>query len=377
MSTLFIVLAFINLATWILMGSIFFSYLKSKPIFSGTSCSEKGIIYPSLSVVIPACNEEESIGKAISQLLDQDYPNFEVIVVNDRSTDRTRVILDKLKVIYPQLKVVNISDLPPNWLGKNHAVYQGVKEATGEWLLFTDADVMFSPGSLKKTVKYSMENKLDHLTITPDITYKGFFYGGFISFFVLVVTGFYLISKSAGIGAFNLIKRSTYQEIGGYERLAMQPVDDVSLGKLVVLKGYKQGFGFSKGLISVKLFDNLGAMLKGIEKNQFASINYKFLPTLAFCWFILFLHVYPYAGMFLGSEWARAMCGFSIIILVAIYYHLKKYTVVSLRYVLIHPLSAILYFWAVLNSMVKILSRGGLKWRGTVYSLDELKKHTF
>ncbi|MBC2724114.1 MAG: glycosyltransferase, partial [Desulfosporosinus sp.] len=130
MNTLFIVLAFINLATWILMGSMFFSYLNPKPIFSGNSCSEKGIIYPSLSVVIPACNEEESIGKAISQLLNQDYPSFEVIVVNDRSTDRTRVILDELKIIYPQLKVVNISDLPPNWLGKNHAVYQGVKEAT-------------------------------------------------------------------------------------------------------------------------------------------------------------------------------------------------------------------------------------------------------
>ncbi len=134
-------------------------------------------------MVIPACNEEESIRKAISQLLDQDYPNFEVIVVNDRSTDRTGVILDELKIIYPQLKVITISDLPSNWLGKNHAVYQGVKEATGEWLLLTDADVMFSPGSLRKTVKYSMENKLDHLTISPDITYKGFFYGGLISFF--------------------------------------------------------------------------------------------------------------------------------------------------------------------------------------------------
>jgi len=267
MNVLFLVLASINVVIWVFYGLLFFSNLKKKPIFRGSDCSDNGIVYPSLSVIIPACNEEESIRQAISQLLDQDYPDLEVIVVNDRSTDRTGVVVEELKIKYPQLKVVNITDLPPKWLGKNHAIYQGVKQASGEWILFTDADVMFSPDSLKKTVSYSLENSLDHLTISPDITYKGFFYGGFISFFLIVVTGLYLSSKSAGIGAFNLIKKSTYQEIGGYEAIAMQPVDDYSLGKLVVKKGYKQSFGFSKGLISVKLFNNLFAMMKGIEKN--------------------------------------------------------------------------------------------------------------
>ena len=156
----------------------------------------------------------------------------------------------------------------------------------------------------------------------------------------------------------------------------MQPVDDVSLGKLVVKKGYKQSFGFSKGLISVKLFDNLFAMMKGIEKNQFASTNYRVLPTLAFCWFILFLNVYPFAGLFFGPGLARVLCGFSIIILATIYNHSKKFIDVSLWHVLIHPISASLYLWAVLNSMVKILSRGGIEWRGTVYPLEALKKHT-
>jgi len=117
-------------------------------------------------------------------------------------------------------------------------------------------------------------------------------------------------------------------------------------------------------------------MIKGIEKNQFAGTNYKVLPTLAFCWCILFLNVYPFVGLLFGSGWLRVLCGFSIILLVAIYNYLKKYIDVSLRHVLIHPISALLYFWAVLNSMVKILSRGGIEWRGTVYSLEELKKQT-
>ena len=97
---------------------------------------------------------------------------------------------------------------------------------------------------------------------------------------------------------------------------------------------------------------------------------------MAFCLFILFLNVYPFAGVFFGSELVRVLCGFSILILFTIYNYLKKYIDVSLRHVLIHPISALLYFWAVLNSMVKILSRDGIEWRGTVYSLEELKKQT-
>lgn len=90
--------------------------------------------------------------------------------MNDRSTDNTGAVLEKLKVQYPQLKVITIYDLPPNWLGKNHAMYQGVKEATGEWLLFTDADVIFSPRSIKNTVGYALEHTLDHLTKLIDIS---------------------------------------------------------------------------------------------------------------------------------------------------------------------------------------------------------------
>ena len=114
------------------------------------------INYPKLSVIIPACNEEQSIEQTVKRLLNQDYPQLEVIVVDDRSTDNTGEILEKLKIQYPRLKVLTIHELPPNWLGKNHAVCQGVKEATGEWLLFTDADVMFSSGSLGKAANYTL-----------------------------------------------------------------------------------------------------------------------------------------------------------------------------------------------------------------------------
>lgn len=374
MFNIFLILAFINVIIWLSLGLQLFSYLKKLPVFRGTSCSDQGIIYPRLSVIIPACNEEESIERTISHLISQDYPDFEVIVINDRSTDRTGEILAELSIKYPQLQVITVTDLPPKWLGKNHALYQGVKQSKGEWLLFTDADIVYSPNSLKKTLGYALQNNLDHLTIGPDIEYKGFFYGGFISFFAFVVAVLFMISKSAGLGAFNLIKKSTYQAIGGHEAIAMQPVDDFALGKLVAKKGCKQSYGFSKGIISVKLYDNLSAMIKGVEKNQFAGTNYSVSATLAMGCFLLFMHVYPFVGLFFGSEWARVLCGISVLTVFAIYKYATNYMCLSLRHFFIHPVSALLYFWAILKSMTKILCRGGIEWRGTVYSLKELRK---
>lgn len=344
---------------------------------SSYNYSDKEINYPSLSVIVPARNEEESIRQAICQLLEQDYPNFEVIVINDRSTDHTGDILNELKDIYPQLKVISITDLPPNWLGKNHAVYQGAKQAAGDWLLFTDADVMFSPNSLKRTVRYALENNLDHLTISPNVISRGFFFSGLISLFMFAITFLFMTSKSAGLGAFNLIKKSTYEEIGGYNAIAMNPIDDFALGKLVVKKGYNQCYGFSKGLMSVKLYNDIRSMIKGIEKNQFAGMNYSIIPTLLGCLFIFYMHVYPFLGIFWGSEWARILCGFSILIIIACYNYAIKYLNISFKHMLIHPISASLYLWAILNSMVKIIRRGGVEWRGTFYSLKELKKQTF
>jgi len=372
-SVLSLISAFIGVGTVLL----WFRYIKKRPVFLETDSSNNGIIYPALSVIIPACNEEESIEQAVRQLISQDYPNLEVIVVNDRSTDNTGAVLEKLKVQYPQLKVITIYDLPPNWLGKNHAVYQGVKEATGEWLLFTDADVMFSLGSLKKTLSYALEHTLDHLTIAPDLYYGGVFYRAFLTYLSFAITATVMFTNKVGVGAFNLVKKSVYQEIGGYEAIAMRVADDMSFGELVVNKGYKQDFGLSgKGFIIVKWYDNLFALLKGIRKNQFAHFKYSVGATLVICLYALLVGVYPFVGIFLGPIWARALCGVSVVSLFAVYNYLAKYLNISRSYVVIHPISVLLYIGAILNSMVKTISQGGVEWRGTIYSIKELKKHT-
>ncbi|AFQ43288.1 glycosyltransferase [Desulfosporosinus meridiei] len=351
-------------------------YMKTIRLFEVTDCLNDEAIYSKLSVIVPACNEEECIEQTVRQLITQDYQNLEIVIVNDRSTDNTGAILEKLLIQFPQLKVVTIYDLPSNWLGKNHAIDQGVKHATGEWLLLTDADVMFSPRSLKKTVSYALEHSLDHLTIVPDVFYGGVFYRAFLAYFGLTFFSIAMVTHKAGLGAFNLVKTSVYQEIGGYEAIALHPLDDMSFGKQIVEKGYKQGLACSgKGFIMVKWYESLFDILRGFEKNQFSSMNYRVSAVIGLCIYSLLTNVYPFAGLFFGPLSARILCGISVLSLFVAYNHLSKLMDISRGYFLLHPLSALLFLGAMLNSMVKIINRGGIKWRGTFYPLEVLKKH--
>lgn len=370
------VLAIIVFLIWLGLGFQWFRYMNKLPVFTGANNQPDGWMYPSLSVIVPACNEAESIEQAVTQLINQDYHNLEVIVVNDRSTDQTGQILANLSDKYPNLKVITISDLPSSWLGKNHAIYQGAKEATGEWLLFTDADVMFSPDSLKKTVRYAQEHSLDHLTISPNFIVKGIFGKALTAYILIAITFIGIFSKCIGIGAFNLIRRPVYDAIGGYEAIALQPIDDLSLGKLVVKHGYKQRLGFSKGFISVKGYDGLFATFKGLEKNQFAGVNYSVLNAFGGCFYMFLTNIYPFIGIFLGSIWSRILCVLSVLIILAIYNYSMKYIDNSRFFLLFNPISAFIYDAIIINSTVRMLKQGGMDWRGTFYSLDELRKHT-
>ena len=111
---------------------------------------------PSLSVIVPARNEATAIGPALASLLAQDYPGLEIVAVDDRSTDGTGDVLRALAAANPSLRVLRIDDLPSGWLGKNHALWRGAQRSTGTWLLFTDADVVFAPGTLRRTDRKSV-----------------------------------------------------------------------------------------------------------------------------------------------------------------------------------------------------------------------------
>lgn len=177
---------------------------------------------PRVSIIAPALNEERNLEAAVRSLARQDYPDYEIVLVDDRSTDATPRILARLKREIPNLRVVTVRELPPGWLGKNHANMLGARVATGEILVFTDADVMFEPSTLDRAVAHLERHGIDHLAASPGTTMPGLV-NQFTLYFGLMFTLFIRpwrardprSSAHVGIGAFNMVRASAYRAVGG------------------------------------------------------------------------------------------------------------------------------------------------------------------
>ena len=196
---------------------------------------------PRVSIIVPARNEEEDIELSLTRLLELDYDNYEVIAVNDRSTDRTGEIMERVALsgsVKGRLRVIHHSELPFGWLGKTHAMWTATNEATGDWLLFTDADVLFKPDSVRRALAYAEAERADHVVLFPQMIMKRPGEYMMIAFFQTMFVFGHRPWKVAdpktrdhmGVGAFNLIRRSVYEAVGTYEALRMEVLDDMKLG---------------------------------------------------------------------------------------------------------------------------------------------------
>ena len=202
---------------------------------------------PRVSVIVPARNEAEHIEAALLSLLELDYPDYEVIAVDDRSEDATGTILDRLQAewsergeaLHHRLKVLHIQELTSGWLGKTHAMWQAGKQATGDWLLFTDADVVFRADTLRRAVAYAEQERADHVVLFPTMVMESvgerMTMAFFQSQFVFARRPWKVADPKSrdaiGVGAFNLIRREAYDRLGTYERLRMAVLDDMRLGE--------------------------------------------------------------------------------------------------------------------------------------------------
>jgi cellulose synthase/poly-beta-1,6-N-acetylglucosamine synthase-like glycosyltransferase len=243
---------------------------------------------PCVSIIVPACNEEKEIAAALQSLLGQDYPNLEIIVINDRSTDRTGEILDEFVRNHSTLRVIHKTELPEDWLGKNHALQVGSTYAHGQYLLFTDADVVMKKATVSKAVQFMLNHNLDHLAVAPEMraaTWKiDLMIGTFIYYFNLITKPWRAQNPnsrySVGIGAFNLLKAETYKAIGTHRAIALRPDDDIMLGRLVKSRGYRQRVVFGKRLIRIQWYFSVRDMIAGLMKNTASFVNYSLVLCL-------------------------------------------------------------------------------------------------
>ena len=337
---------------------------------------------PPISVLFAARDEAEKMPEALGTFLALDYPRYEVIAVDDRSEDGTGPIVEAAARKDPRLKCVRVDSLPAGWLGKPHALQKAYEHSSGEWIVFTDADVHFEPDLLRRSVALAEEKGWEHLTLlgapklfTPGEKIVMIFFGlGFTMNTRPWTTSNPRSSGYMGVGAFQLIRRSAYEKMGTHRRLAMEVIDDMKLGKLAKESGVRSGVAMGGNAVSVHWHAGLANTIRGTTKNFFAAAGYKLRLAALQIFGLLVMFVLPVAALPLAHGWPRVFA------LIAVGLPLIAAAGVAIGfgasplYALTYPVGALIFAWMLLRSTIVTLRQGGVIWRGTFYPLDELKR---
>jgi hypothetical protein len=332
---------------------------------------------PSLSVLVPACNEEKTLAAALRSLLAVDYPDLEIVLVNDRSTDSTGDLIESLGAGDARVRVVHVQELPPGWLGKTHALQLASQNARGEWLLFTDADVHFEPDSLRRAVSMAMDRQADHLCLGPRMDCGSFWEKIFVALFCTAFFFRYrpdLVERPGpsyvGVGAFNLIRASVYRELGGHSSLALQVLDDMELGRLVKSRGFRQCFAGSGTAVRVRWAEGLRGQVQVLEKNAYGGLGYSIRFALASAAITLGACLAPLWLAWCGL-WGWAALGYGCMLCCGL---VSSSGLGSPAWAgACFPLAGMLLAFIMLRSCWLCERQGGIFWRGTFYGLKQLR----
>ncbi len=337
----------------------------------------------SVTVIVPARDEDGHIERTVTSLLSLDYPKLQIIAVDDRSSDRTGEILDRVAARDPsgRLRVLHVDDLPPGWLGKTHAMWLAAQQATSDWLLFTDADVVFRPDALRRAIRYVEQEHADHLIIFPTLEMHSPGERMMIAFFQALFTFGHRPWKVAdpktrdhmGVGAFNLVRRNVYERIGGYASLRLAIIDDMKLGEAIKQNGYAQRNVFGTDLLSIHWAKGGMGVVRNLTKNMFALMHFRWPRALGAAFLLGVLNLGPFLGLALAHGWSRVGYAVAVSGIFALYVGMSMKSKISPIYFLAHPISSIAFVYILLRSTYLTLAQGGVVWRGTKYPLEELR----
>ena len=339
---------------------------------------------PAISVCVPARNEERDIEACLVSLLQQDYPDFEVIVVDDNSTDATPEILRSLQKKFPSLVLLKGEPLAEGWYGKPFALHQATRIARGEWLLFTDADPVFEPHALTSAVHLMNSKNLDLLTLMPAARFGSFWEKTVQPLFFAMIVGLTRFSKvnsknhleAMGIGAFLMIRRQVYDRLGGHEALRQAILEDIGLARLTKQVGGKIMIADAKELFSIRMYHSLHEIWVGWRKNVFLAFKKSVVKTLYYVVVILGFTLTPWVMVgvhaAIDSGWVlQSLSGIGLLLALFTEMSLCEELQLEKRYAFLFPLGAVILSAILINSMWQILFRGRSEWRGRTYIQPE------
>jgi Glycosyl transferase family 2 len=337
---------------------------------------------PMISILFAGRDEAEKLPDALQTMLGVDYPHYEVIAVDDRSHDATPAILRAAAQKNLRLRPLRVDILPPGWLGKPYALQQAYQHCCGEWIVFTDADVHFTPDVLRRAITLANGKNWSHLTLLSSA--KMFTFGEkmvmtFFGMAFMMGTQPWKAAKQrsrsySGVGAFQMIRKSAYEQLGTHRRLAMEVVDDMKLGKLAKQAGVRSGVARAGDRVSVHWHAGLSNTIRGTTKNFFAATGYR--PSVAIVWTlsVLWLCVFPTLALPFVHGWTRLFAGVAVGLPVWATAKVAYQLNAPAAYAWTFPLGALAFAWMLARSTMVTLWRRGVVWRGTFYPLNELKR---
>ncbi|MFT3843208.1 MAG: glycosyltransferase family 2 protein [Myxococcaceae bacterium] len=332
--------------------------------------------WPKVSAVIPARNEEAHLAAALEAKRADGYPELELVVVNDRSTDRTGAIADELAARDPRLRAVHVTALPDGWLGKVNALQRGLEQASGEWILFSDADVHLAPGTLVTLISWAELNDIDHVTIFPGIRARGPLIAPALASFARFLTTLLRLWRvpdpksnvSVGAGAFQLFRRRSLDATAGLEWLKMEIGDDMALGMMLKRAGARQAIVVGGDEVGLEFYPSFISMAHALEKNGAAAP----LPALLFG---LTGYAACEAGFVLGFGtsvgWLSAL---TLLIAAATQWSTGRWLAVPAWPAMVPWFGALPLTAVLLRSAVLAFVRGGVNWRDTFYSTQVVRE---
>ena len=360
---------------YLIINSNRIHYLKSVAISKQDS-------WPSLAVIIAVRNEERDLAAALESLCHLSYTNYRLVVINDRSTDSTPVILADFEKKYSRLTVLHLTELPQGWLGKNHALYKGYEASSEEWMLFTDADIQYAPETLNKAIQYCINNRLDHLTALPYVHSRSAFFNSIMDTFkimLMVKLRPWAVTNPRskayfGVGAFNLVRRVAYEKAGTHQRIALRPDDDLKLGECIKSSGLRQEVVFGDGLLSLEWYINVKEFINGLMKNTFSTVEYKVWKIVGACMGTLIVFVLPLPLLLIAGGAAERYLALVTVIAQILLFVYQRGMKGVWWYALMMPVAGCIMIYIMLKSAMLTIRQGGIYWRDSFYSLEELKK---
>lgn len=328
---------------------------------------------PSVSVIIPARNEEACLGTCLDSLVSQSGVSFEIIVVNDHSTDRTGEIGASFSTRYANVRVFDAGPLPDGWAGKNNAVATGARHARGEWLLFTDADTVHLPGSLAAALKEAQDNRADLLSYSPEQIAVTFWEMAVLPVVFAELARQYPPSRvsdpnssaAAANGQYILVKRAVYDSVGGHAAVAADILEDVALARAVKSSGRKIRFRYAADRVRTRMYRNYRQLRDGWTKNLallFPNPGWLAARTLllwALPWTVLVLRI----AAVLQDPWDPiVVLGFALLLI-----RISRANF-SLKMTVLGALFGMPMFAYLLLRSKRAHAKGSVLWKGRTYS---------